>query len=205
MAGPCFTLYYKNSNFVPIEAVRNKLNNLFSARQTLHKHNRVRELDNGWELFLDMSLISMHPSSKRRKSRGLTGMILLSHSSQNEFEYISNAEKRSLTDNLGFVPQWSWTGCAMCKDDKDIDGLYFLMDFLINEFGGFQKLNKTNGSLLSKEDSNSISYVEFRDYEEYFGKRNISDEEKRQYEQYIPLTSYYMINSSKTSFRNLDY
>ncbi|WP_163624275.1 hypothetical protein [Muricauda sp. TY007] len=152
-----------------------------------------------------MPLITMPPSSKRRKSKGFTGMILLSHSSQNEFKDISNAEKRSLTDNLGFVPQWSWTGCAMCKEDKDIDGLYFLMDFLINEFGGFQKLNKINDGLLLKEDSNSISYVELRDYEAYFGKRNISDEEKRQYEQYIPLTSYYMINSSKTSFRNLDY
>ncbi len=204
MAGPCFTLYYENSNFAPIEAVRNKLNDLILTRQTPHKYSRVREQDNGWELFLDMSLISMHPSSKKRKSKGLTGMILLSHSSQNEFEYISNAEKRSLTDNLGFVPQWSWTGCTMCKEDKDIDGLYFLLDFLINEFGGFQKLKRIKSSLQQTE-LNFMKNIRFRDYEAYFGKRNVSDEEKRQYEQYIPLTYYYMIDSSKTSFRNLDY
>ena len=203
MAGPCFTLYYEKSNNAPIESVQIKLNNLTTERQMLQKYNWISPIEEGWELFLDGSVIS-NSSSKKQKNMDSTGMILLTYSSHVEFEHINNTEKTSLNNNLGFVPKWSWTGCAMCKNKIDIDGLFFLLDLLVNEFGGYQKLSKIDSKVI-ESNPNCIHEIEFRDFDSYFGNREVSNEEKRQYEKYVPLISYHMIDLSKTSYRKLDY
>ena len=170
----------------------------------------MSKLDKGWELFLDETIIPnllrKHLDVNTKKKNYYTGAILLNFSTHNrEFEDINNKEKKKLVEKIGFVPKYSWTGCAMCKSPLDTDGLYFLLDLLVNKFGGYQRIE--NQYNLQKEliESNYVHKIECQDYFSYFGNREISEEEQKKFEQYVPLKSYLMVDLSKTRFRTLDY
>lgn len=117
----------------------------------------------------------------------------------------TNKEKKILIEKIGFVPKYSWTGCAMCKSPLDTDGLYFLLDLLVNTFGGYQRIENQDNIQESLIESNYVHKIECPDYFSYFGSREISEEEQKNFEQYVPLKSYLMVDLSKTRFRTLDY
>ncbi|MEX0362243.1 MAG: hypothetical protein AB3N10_14800 [Allomuricauda sp.] len=204
MAGSCFRLYYKDNDFASVDRVQKKVHGLAAKKQLSRPCSWLSRTRNGWELFLDPSIIpsfsSRNHHGKRKKNRVSTGMILLTHSSLTEFEHIGNTEKIALNHAIGFVPKWCWAGCAMCNDPIDIDGLHFLLNCLVAEFGGHQKLSRIDSDL-GETNTNCIHKIEFRDYESYFGNGEI----QMGYEQYIPLKNYYMIDLGKTNYRRLDY
>lgn len=193
MAGPCFTIYYENDTKLSKEVVRRLLENL----------TNIRESETGcWEFSLDTDILPGYKTKKGKKQS--TGILLLF--SETSYINIKNEEKKELIQKLGFVPKFSWGGCAMCKDDKDIDALYFLIDLLVNAAGGYQKVNDISDRL-RKDDPNCFHEISFRDYAAYFGpnEKEISDEDKVKYHDFVELKKYYMVDLNKTSFSNLDY
>lgn len=193
MAGPCFTIYYENDTKLSKETVR----------RLLEKRTTIHETETGcWEFWLDIDLLPGYKTKKSKKQ--YTGMLLLFP--ETPFSNICNEEKKELIQKLGFIPKFSWEGCAMCKDDKDIDALYFLIDMLANAAGGYQKTENIPDRMHNDE-PDCFSVIEYRDYTAYFGpsEKEISQECKVKYHDFVELNNYYMVDLSKTSFSNLDY
>lgn len=194
MAGPCFTIYYENDTILPKERVRKLLEKL----TTIHEN-----IETGcWEFWLDTNLLPGYKTKKGKQQ--YTGMLLLFQ--ETPFINICDQEKIALAKALGFIPQFSWGACAMCKDDKDIDALYFLIDLLVNAAGGYQKTENIPDRILNDE-PDCFYEISFRDYAAYFGpkEKEISAEDKAKYHDFVELKSYYMVDISKTSFSILDY
>lgn len=193
MAGPCFTIYYKDETTLSQETVCRLLKRITTIRIT----------ETGClEFSLDINLLPGYNNIKGKKQR--TGMLLLFH--EEPFKNACKEEKAELIKVLGFVPQFSWGGCAMCKDDKDIDALFFLIDLLVNTAGGYQKTKCVSDRLINDE-PDCFTKIEYRNYAAYFGpkEKEISLEDKLKYHDFVKLESYYIIDLSKTSFSSLDY
>ncbi len=190
MAGPCFGFYYQDltdEEYGKIHTfIRGVSHNFYVDDKEVIKFHIKKELP-----------FAFHRTNIKRRD---SGMFIAVREESVRFSNIPLFEQEALKESLGFIPKHDFYICAMCNGEADWDRMFFLSKKIIELVGGLALVEEKDLPLefdpLDPRWKDKTYLIRAKDLEGYFGERINDLEYVKNYEAYVPIIKYYLIDTT---------